>query len=315
MDMGETMKHKKLIELSLWFVVVIWAGNYTMGKFGMREFSPAVFTALRFLIAVPIMYLLLWWREGRVYFSRSDFPRIIVVGLVGVAIYQTLFISALKYTTATTVALALGISPVSTALFGAMAGQEKLNTSVIAGCLVSFSGLFMVIKFGYGEFGFTSVTLYGDILAFVAGILWGVYPILANPLLKKHSALWSTCHTAFAGMVCLMIYSFPEIISLQWQAISAIAWVSLLYSAIPVTVICLVLWYYGIENIGSNQVMIYMYMITPVAIVIAALTIGERINLLQGIGAVITMAGVVMVKRNPQKADKDDTFSSHLDKL
>jgi len=44
--------------------------------------------------------------------------------------------------------------------------------------------------------------------------------------------------------------------------------------------------------------MIYMYLITPVAIVIAALTIGERITFLQGLGAVIAMAGVFWAKRS-----------------
>jgi len=295
------MKQKRLIELSLWLVVLIWAGNYTIGKFGIRDFSPNIFTLLRFSIATPIMYGLLFWREGGLNYSREFLPRIVIIGIVGVALYQSMFMTALKYTTATTVALMLGISPISTAICGAITGQEKISSSVILGCFTSFIGLFMVIKFGYGELGLSMATLYGDFIAFAAGVLWGIYPILVTPILKKHSALWATSHTSLIGTICLLIYSWPEIGNIDWYAISIPAWVSLFYSAIPVTVIALILWYSGIEKIGSNQVMIYMYMITPVAIAIAALVIDERVNLLQGIGALIAMLGVYLVKKRPAR--------------
>lgn len=301
------MKQHKLIEAMLWLVVMIWAGNYTIGKFGMKEFDPAVFTTLRFAIATPLMLALLVWREGGFNFSRSDLPRLILVGLVGVAIYQTLFIASVKYTTVTTVAMMLGVSPVFTALFGALAGQEKLRSSFITGAIVAFAGLSIVIRFGSGQLGLSMATMFGDILALAAGILWGYYPVLANPLLKKHSGLWATAHSSFFGTIFLVIYTLPDIATINWQAITIPAWASLLYSAIPVTAFSLVAWYYGIEKIGSNQVMIYMFMVMPVAIAIAALTIDEAVNFYQIVGATITMLGVYLVKRTPAVEQAPDS--------
>ncbi|MEW6066426.1 MAG: EamA family transporter [Bacillota bacterium] len=63
---------------------------------------------------------------------------------------------------------------------------------------------------------------------------------------------------------------------------------------IPVTALSLVIWYRGIETLGANQVMIYMYMVIPVAMVIAALFIGEVPNPMQIFGAALTLFGVAL---------------------
>jgi drug/metabolite transporter (DMT)-like permease len=292
------MRHSCLIELLLWLVVLIWAGNYTIGKFGMQEFSPLLFTALRFAIATPLIFLLLRAREGAVAFSRAALSRVLLVGVLGIALYQTAFIAAVKYTTVTTVSLALGVSPIFTALLGAALGQEKLTRPVLAGCLTAFAGLFLVISQSPGAPAFGLHTPLGDLLALAAGLLWGLYPILATPLLKTRSALWVTGHSSLAGTIVLLVCATPELLAADWAAVTWAGWASLLYAAVPVTVVALVAWYHAIEKIGANQVMIYMYLITPVAIVIAAFAIGEQVTFLQGAGAVIAMGGVFWAKRS-----------------
>lgn len=293
------MIRKYYIELLLWLVVTIWAGNYTVAKFGVREFSPLVFTAIRFLIATPLLLILLKRLEGGLNFARAELPRIIAIGIVGIVLYHTTFMAAIKYTSATNMALALGLSPIFSALLGAVTGQERLKFSGLLGCLIAFGGIFLVISFGREQSGFVSHTLYGDGLALAAGFLWGLYPILATPLLRNHSALWLTSHSAIYATLLLLIFALPELGSINLQSISLTAWSSLLYSAIPCTVLSIVVWYYGVEKIGANQVMVYMYMVPPVAIVIAMLAINEEISLLQGVGAFITVGGVVLVKRSP----------------
>ena len=62
------------LELMLFLVVLIWAANQTIGKLAMREMSPAVYTSLRFLLAAPLMLLVLKWREGGWGFELPKLP-------------------------------------------------------------------------------------------------------------------------------------------------------------------------------------------------------------------------------------------------
>jgi len=289
------MKQKYYIEMMLLLVVLLWAGNYTYGKFGMREFSPLVFTAVRFLIATPLLLALLKYKEGRLDFPRKNIARVIATGVVGIAVYQTVFIAAVKYASVTNASLALGMSPIFTALLGAALGQERLNSTALAGCLTAFGGLFLVVEFSPAQTGLLVHSLYGDGLALTAAFLWGLYPIVATPLLKNHSALWLTSHSALAGTVILLTLALPELTAMNWARVSPLAWSSLLYTTI--CALALAAWYHGMEKIGANQVMIYMYLITPVAIVIAMLTIGETVTPLQGLGALITICGIILTKR------------------
>lgn len=291
------MRRSWALEASLWMVVLIWAGNYIVAKVGVREIPPALFTCLRFALATPLMFLVLYWREGGLGFARVPWKRCLAVGAVGVAIYQTLFIASLKYTTATTVALMLGLSPLSTALFSACLGYERLRRQMIVGCLLSLGGLAVVLGAGAGGWGFRQETLLGDGLALGAGILWGLYPVLMLPMVQRGSGLWATCHTSLAGTLLLLAASAAEMAFFPWDAVSLAAWGALGYAAVPVTVISLLLWYYGIERLGSSQVMVYMYLVTPVAIALAAWLLAERLNWLQGAGAVFVLLGVFVAKR------------------
>ena len=187
------------LELALWMVVLIWAGNYIVGKIGMREFLPQIFTCLRFAIATPLMYLVLFWREGKLSFGQVPWGRCLLVGAVGVAIYQTLFIAALKYTTATTVALMLGLSPISTAFVAAFLGYERLRRQMVAGCLLALLGLIFVLGAAGGSWGFREETLFGDMLALAAGVLWGVYPVLMLPHTAKRLRLVGDLPYFFGG--------------------------------------------------------------------------------------------------------------------
>jgi len=290
-------KDRFWLEIMLLMVVLIWAANQTIGKLAMREISPLVYTTLRFVLAAPLMLLVLKWREGKLAFDRTESSRLILIGLTGVLFYQTIFISALKYTSVTNLALMMGISPIFTVLLGAATGQEKLRGAVIGGCLVAFGGLVLVLRYGPIQAGAASASLVGDGLALAASFLWGVYPILVMPVLKRHSGLWVTAWSAVPGTLGLLLVSGPELLALQWQSLSWIAWFAILFAAIPVTVFSLLIWYFGVERLGANQVMVYMYMVPPSSIAIAYFTIGEQVGFWQLVGGAVAMLGLYWVKR------------------
>lgn len=44
--------------------------------------------------------------------ERKDIPRLIIVSVVGIVLYQTLFMETVKYTSATNASLLISISPI-----------------------------------------------------------------------------------------------------------------------------------------------------------------------------------------------------------
>ncbi len=57
------------------------------------------------------------------------------------------------------------------------------------------------------------------------------------------------------------------------------------------------MWYVGISKIGSTKVMVYMYLVPLFAVIFAAVTIGEKLNIMQLVGGCIIFIDLYVVKR------------------
>ena len=102
---------------------------------------------------------------------------------------------------------------------------------------------------------------------------------------------WST----LIGIVPLVIYCLFNVNSLTWP-VDTLSWGSLAYSIIFATIFGLAMWYVGISQIGSTKVMVYMYLVPLFAVIFAAVTIGEQINMMQLVGGLIIFIGLYVVK-------------------
>src|SRR5689334_9021017 len=104
-------------DLMLLGTVSLWALNFTVSKYILDEgFKPLAYASVRYGCAATIFVAvtLAWERSLRV--SRSQLPLVLACTVLLFA-NQLSFVYALKFTTATTVALLFGTLPIFTALF------------------------------------------------------------------------------------------------------------------------------------------------------------------------------------------------------
>ncbi|KLU63899.1 putative amino-acid metabolite efflux pump [Desulfosporosinus acididurans] len=285
-------------EWVIWGVVLVWGANYVVGKWGMAGFDPLSFTVLRFVGASPILLLLLYALEKNIRVELKDCWSLALIGLVGVTVYQTLFMAAVKYATATNASLMLAVSPVFTAIFAWLAGQERLGSQGRRGSALSIVGVVFVLLFGTNKIALGWEVLRGDLIALLSSCIWGLYPVLAKRMLSKYSALKTITFSSLFGTVFLLLVGLKGVTELSWSTIPLSAWGSVLFSTLLVTAYGLVVWYYAISRIGVNRVMAYMYAVPAVAVITAAMILKERIHLLQIVGAVIIFGGIRLIRKD-----------------
>ena len=79
------MTHARAYGL-LALVVMIWAGNYPLGKAGLSEFGPITLTFARAVIAVPFLVLVARWTEDFPSgLTRRDYRTFVVMSLTGLS--------------------------------------------------------------------------------------------------------------------------------------------------------------------------------------------------------------------------------------
>ncbi|KLU58812.1 putative amino-acid metabolite efflux pump [Peptococcaceae bacterium CEB3] len=290
------MAKGKSLELLLFLVVVFWGANYTVGKWGMLGFSPLNFTLLRFAVAAPLLLLMLYLLERDLRVSLRDLPQMALIGLVGTAIYQTVFMAAVKYASAANASLLLAASPVFTAIFAGVARQETLPARGRWGSVLALGGVVLVLVFGTTKLKAGSGAWLGDMYGLLASGVWGLYPVLTHKMLRRYSALKTVAVSSLFGALFLLAAGLPGLLRVSWPGVPWQSWASLLYSIGPVTVFGLVAWYYGISKVGANRVMAYMYLVPVVAVATAAVMLGEGIHPLQILGAAVIFVGIQVIR-------------------
>ncbi|EJR68387.1 DMT family transporter [Bacillus toyonensis] len=280
------------IELLILSVVMIWGINYTIAKYGLVEFTVIEFTAIRMMAAAPLLLLLTFFIEKSLYVERKDIPRLIVVSFVGIVLYQTLFMETVKYTSATNASLLISISPIFTTLFAVFLKQEKFSSRKLIGSMIAFVGAALVLVAGHS----LASSFYGNGIGMITSICWGLYPVLAGPLIKKYSALRVTAWSALVGAIPLLLLSGPHVFVMPFLITKGMTLFALLYSIFFVTVFGLVMWYIGVQKIGASHTMVYMYITPIVAVLFAAIWANESISVQQMIGGIIIFFGLWFVK-------------------
>jgi drug/metabolite transporter (DMT)-like permease len=277
-------------------VVLIWAASFSVVKYALREMGPLTFASVRFGTASVILLIWAWMTGGKPVIRREDWFRTILVGLTAVGIYQVFWTVGLQYTTASNSSLMLATIPAWTAMFAAASGQERIAPLQIVGLCLSFAGVALTIRGGGAGFQLAWDSVRGDAMTLVAAALSGASAVLSRRLLARYSALRMMSVSMLCGTLFLVFVSVPELVAQQWSHISWGTWLAVAFSAVPAAGIAYVIWFKSIGEIGASRTVIYNNLIPPVAILIALMTLGERLTALQALGAVIVLGGVILTR-------------------
>lgn len=284
--------------------MALWAGNFIVVKSAVELLPPVGFTFLRYVVASMTVLLLLRWRTGSVSLPRSDLLRICILGVVGFGCYQILWSVGLQSISAGDSALLIATTPVFTAVLAALTGADSLSPLRLAGALLSFVGVAVVIESGPGFD--LSASLIGDLLTLSAAMCWAIYTAFGANVLRRHSPLTTTTWAVVAGTVFLAPLGVAQLASsgITGGMEAAIASgvlvavvLAILYSGTMAAGVANVVIFHGIKLVGPTRITALQSLVPAMAVVLAAIFLGEPIRTGQIVGGVIILAGVAILRR------------------
>src|SRR5262245_45008012 len=228
-------------DLLLLSVVSIWGFNFAIIKTVYAEMNPLAFNALRFLISSLTMLFLLKLRGDSFHVAVEDRKSVFWLALLSNTVYQFLFVIGLANTKAGNAGLLMALTPVFAYLVGVFGRRERFSQSVLAGILLSLTGVGAIILAGSTQVSFGK-TWKGDLLMMGAAFCWGWYTGASAGLLSKYGALRLTVLTMVLGTVVLIPLSIPAVVRQNWTAVSLRAWGGFLSSALFAIVYSYFVW-------------------------------------------------------------------------
>jgi drug/metabolite transporter (DMT)-like permease len=286
---------RRVAEVGVLLVMVFWAANFVVVKSAVEVLPPIGFTFVRFLLASTTLLILLRWREGSIGMPRRDLLPILALGALGFGVYQMLWTTGLTTVAAGDSALIIAATPVLVALLAVVARSDVLTPVKLAGVLVSFAGVAIVVASGPGLSLGGSVV--GEAITLGAAFCWSVYTAFGAPFLRRYSPLRATAWATVAGTVVLAPFAVVQLAgfdrsTLTWEVGGAILYSGFLAAGIANVVVS-----HGIMVVGPTRTAALQFLVPALAVLFAALLLREPIRVGQVIGGLVIVGGVLLTRR------------------
>jgi len=284
-------------ELLVLGVIIIWAGNFPVAKWGLRGIDPLIFNAIRYVIATSLLLVIYFSRSSWTPVHRTDWPKIIGIGFLANVVYQMAFIFGLHLTTAGNSAVLLSTAPLWTVFISARLHKERIRPIMWAGMFVSFCGVVMIIIGSGKKLELGSSALFGDLITVTAAFLWGLNTNLQKPLLVRYSPLQLTLIMIAVGAVGLSLSAGPVMWSFGWSSVDWTYYAAAIISGALSIAIANVFWSVGVKRLGPSRTANFGNLVPVLAFVASFLVLKEDILLIQVVGAAVTISGVWLARR------------------
>lgn len=261
-----------------------WGSSFPVITYALRDTSPFVFVVLRFLVAFAV--LVPRFRSLRQF--KMVFHRPLFLLSIPNAVAHVLQFKAQEITTASKTALFVNSSPVFTAVFAALILRERLHPRQLLAVAVAFAGV-AVTSTGLDFSDLSNINL-GDVMCMAVGACWAVFIIYSKPLVERYPAVTLAQALYFWTAVMALPLALTEDVRLAASSGPAIV-----YLALAPTILGYFLFLKGLKTVSAVSSSVVILIEVVVAFAIAALFLGESFSPVEAVGALMVIAGVLMV--------------------
>jgi len=267
---------------------LIWGGNFVVGKTLVGHASPMTLTTLRWAIAILFLFPLVLWKEKKFFPPRKAILPLIMMGITGVALFNLFQFWALEHTSATNVGLISTLNAISIAIFSSVFLKERLNVFQLFSMLLSFLGVVLVLTKGDMNLLFTMKFNLGDVFMLIAVCIWGLYSVCSRWATKTVSPVMATFYSGVFGLIILIPFNLTDF---TISKVDTAFVVSILYTGVISTVLCMIFWNIGVQKIGAITAGIFLNFNPIFTTILAFIILDEKLSWIQGIGSVIVIIG------------------------
>lgn len=238
--------------------------------------SPMGYMFTRCLGAAVIFWLIsLFMPKEPVH--RKDLLIIMLGGLLGFVVSQTLTAWALVYTTPVYFSLIATLTPVATMLMAAVFLKETLNGKKTIGVLIGIAGALLMVFMGWQSGSGTNDVL-GIFLTILSLLTWVIYLLITRNVSQKYSAVTQMKWIFLISTLAVLPFAAPEwgqqklfSAAWAWTGVAEMAFIVLFatvmgYFAIP----------FAMRYLPATTVSIYTNL-QPVVASLVAIYIGQDV--------------------------------------
>lgn len=284
-----------LAYLGVIIATFFWGTNFNAGAYIIAHQPPITASIERFSLAT-LALLLFFGLRGQLRLStlKNNWLAYLGLGVLGFTLFNLCTFFGLQSTTPINGALILATTPLWTLVFGVIWENEKLNGSRIAGLLAGFIGVVLVITKGQIQTLLRLEISPGDGIILLGSLAWALNMVGTRRLVHNATAIETTSYSMLFGTLALLPLGFIFENPLQNLATASLSvHLAVVYLALCGSLLAYLLWFNGLEKIGSVRTAIF-FNLAPVFTMLVATLTGTAPNVWQLAGAAWVILGVLL---------------------
>ncbi|MEX0601133.1 MAG: DMT family transporter, partial [Rhodothermales bacterium] len=285
--------------------VMLWGGNFVLAEVALREMDPISFSVSRFLaggiamISILYLQLVIGAKEAagrdRLFprLRRKDWPRLLVVSVIGATLAPWLGIEGLGLTHGARASLWLALGPVVSCGLGYVMGTERIGWVGYVGIALAALGTLSLAIDGIRP---GQSYWVGDILLFLALLMAVAELHLIKPLAARYGATaMVTARTAIGGLFYLLIAS-PSLVDEPWLTLDMWTWIAILFGGAVGVGVGQWVKVRALKTLGPTRVVLYGNLVPLAALWLAWITIGTIPSTLELLAGFLIVVGAICIQ-------------------
>lgn len=277
------------------FLAVTWGLSIPATKLGLETVPPLMLTALRFLVAVPLLMVL---AVGRLWVPQRAIPRIAALGVMGISLGNVAQSFGVQGTSASAATIISATIPVFIVVFAAFRLKQPVTGRQWLGLLAAFAGIALVATGSGSEAeAASSTTAIGVAWMLVSAVAIAFYYIWSVELSDEYGTMAVTAWNALAGLVAILPLAAWEMSHTPFQITAQAIWVAV-YLGVMVTGAGILLWLYLLRTVPARIAASVQYVQPVFGIAASAALFGDALGLMFFAGVVLILVGLALATAN-----------------
>lgn len=282
--------------------LILFAGVFALSTSAIfvkiAEAPSAVIAFYRLLIAgLVLLPLLLFSKHSRIELQQLTLKQgkqIIAAGFF-LAMHYVLWFESLNYTSIASSTMIVCLQPLFSLALDRFISNKVITRNAIIGCTIALIGCAII---GWGDFQISGQSLWGDILAFIAGGVIALYFFVGETVRKEISAITYSVLSYLISALLLMLYitlndiSFVGYTQQTWQAFIGLALISTIGGQFVFNLL--------LKNVPASAVTMAILGEPICTCILAYFILHEVIATQQLVGMVIIMLGMAIYFRKTE---------------
>ena len=277
-------------------LIVVWGANFSVQKAVFAYLQPGGFLFARYLIMPLAAAMLLCAVHGLDWprLPRGDWLALLKLGLAGHLVHVGLVTHGIHWSTPVSSSLILACSPVFTLLILRWYRLETLSRAQVVGVGIAVAGVvvFLSDKLLGGQWRASG----GDLTLLFAASFFSYYTVAAKPLSERHGGVLVMTYATLLGSVPVVALNLPAGLAVDWVHVPPLIWAATLWAVLVSAFLGWLVWGWANAVRGVARTAPLMYLMPPVAGLVAWWLTGERYTTIKLAGAALVLAGVALAQ-------------------